>query len=98
MYDYYRARYCIVTARRAQIMGIRTSRSYGYYVLIDPPMRSAGKLPGSERVRCWCRSKAGAMEAVEYNRRCQRLGFHCCPCGSQKQARNCCGIPGGAKP
>ncbi len=91
-YNYYKAAFTVVTASRARRMGVRTSRSYGYYVLIDPPVTAGGKNPGAERVQCWCKTKDIAEEEAERCRESQRKGYYGCPCGSGAQARLCCGL------
>jgi len=93
-YDYYKATWSVVTARQARRLGVKVSRDYGYYVLIDPPVYDAGKLPGSERVKCWCKTKTIAEDQVHRLQEYQRLGYFGCPCGNdRRQAVACCGIP-----
>lgn len=92
-YNYYKARFSVVTARRAQIMGVQMRRSYGYAVLIDPPVTTEGRRPGCERLNAWCKTKAIAERNAEDCRNSQRKGYYGCPCGNHKQARACCGIP-----
>ena len=45
-FNYYKATFSVVTARRARRMGIKASRPYGYYVLIDPPVTTEARRPG----------------------------------------------------
>ncbi len=92
-YNYYKAAWLYVTAKRAMLMGIPVSRHYGYYVLIFPPVLNGGKKPGRERIEAWCKTKAGALRCIESNVEAQVNGYFSCPCGSNKQARSCCGIP-----
>ena len=89
--NYYRATFAVVTARRAKRMGIRASRSYGYYILVDPPVRDEARLPGTERVQCWCKTKPVAEAQANAYREYQRNGYWGCPCGSGRQRRDCCG-------
>lgn len=92
-YNYYKAKFSVVTATQARIMGIPTPRSYGYYVLIDPPVMTEGRLTGRERIQSWCKTKAIAEDSKRRNEDAQIKGYYSCPCGSNKQARSCCGIP-----
>ncbi len=55
-FNYYKATFSVVTARQAQRMGIRISRPNGYYVLIDPPVTTEARRPGTERIQAWCKS------------------------------------------
>lgn len=41
----------------------------------------------------WCKTKAIALASVARLEEAKRLGYWGCPCGSDKQARGCCGIP-----
>ena len=100
-YNYYKATFSVVTARRAKLLGIlvwrccasttvvRRTTPYGYYVLIDPPVTTEGRCAG--RVRCWCKTKQIADEQAESYRESQRRGYWGCPCGSGRQRRRCCG-------
>ena len=92
-YNYYAATFTTCTARRAQSQGVKTSRAYGYYVLIDPPITSGGKRAGCERVEAWCRTKAIASRHADQCREAQAKGYYGCKCGSNKQSRACCGLP-----
>ena len=92
-YNYYNARWSVVTATRARLMGIQTFRHYGYYVLIDPPVLDGGKRKGMERIESWCKTKAIAEQKAEDCRNSQRKGYYGCTCGKSRQARACCGIP-----
>ena len=87
MFNYYTAKFSVVTARRAILMGIRVSRKYGYYVIIT----TEGQTIKPPRVDCWCETRYVAEEQAERNRKYQRGGYYGCPCGSTKQARECCG-------
>ena len=93
MYNYYNATFTYATARRVQQMGIPVRRKYGYYVLISPPVMNQGRHEGTERVECWCKTKAIAQKQATEKVRCQKRGYYSCPCGSEKQAVACCGIP-----
>ncbi len=88
-YNYYKATFRCVTARRARLMGIPVSRHYGYYVLVDPPVCDAGRRPGMEAVESWCATKYVAERSAEDRRDAQRKGYYGCPCGWQGQARGC---------
>ena len=90
-FNYYKATFSVVTARRAKRMGIRVSRPYGYYVLIDPPVTTEARRPGTERIQAWCKSKGIAERQAENYRKWQRKGCWGCPCGSGRQRRHCCG-------
>lgn len=92
-YNYYKAKFSVVTATRARLMGIPTSRHYGYYVLIDPPVMNEGKRAGCERVMSWCKTKRIAMDSKSRYEESQIKGYYGCPCGKSMQARSCCGIP-----
>jgi hypothetical protein len=89
--NYYKATFSVVTARRAKRMGIRVSRPDGYYVLIDPPVESKARLPGTERIQAWCKTKQSAETMAAKYREWQRTGCWGCPCGSGRQRRHCCG-------
>lgn len=87
-YNYYAATFTTCTARRAQSKGVKTSRDYGYYVPIDPPITNGGK-----RVEAWCKTKAIADHHADQCRESQAKGYYGCKYGSNKQSRNCCGLP-----
>ncbi len=92
-YNYYNATFTYCTAKRAQSMGIKIGRHYGYAVLINPPVMTEGRREGCERLQSWCKSKGGAQQYIEDQYNAIKKGYHGCPCGSNKQARACCGIP-----
>ena len=91
MYNYYNARFWVQTARRANIEGCQCSRDYGYVVRIHPPITGEGRRSG--KYVSWCKTKAIAQDEVNRQLDAQRKGYHACPCGSDKQARACCGVP-----
>lgn len=97
MYNYYNATFSVATAARAIKDGVRLPRMqtkpYGYVVLIDPPVEGEGRNPGCERLESWCKTKDLAERTAEERRYSQRKGYYGCLCGSNKQARCCCGIP-----
>ena len=84
----YKAKFWIQTVRRAEIEGVHVYRSYGYVVRVSPapPSRPDG-------IYAWCKTKVVAVKALADYQFCQRKGFWACPCGSDKQAVLCCGIP-----
>jgi hypothetical protein len=90
-YNYYKARFFVQTAARANREGCRCSREYGYVVRIDPPVLCEGRETG--KMQAWCRTKAIAERAAEGYRESQRKGYYGCQCGSGKQSRLCCGVP-----
>jgi len=91
--NFYNATFSVVTARRARILGVTTWRSYGYYVLVSPAVTNQGRKPGRESIEAWCSCKSVAMRAKADREESQVKGYWSCPCGSNKQARACCGIP-----
>ena len=66
--NYYKATFSVVTARRAKRMGVRASRSYGYYVLIDPPVTDEARRPGTERIQVWANTRELADAQAEAER------------------------------
>lgn len=92
-YNYYAATFTTCTARRAQMQGVKTTGAFGYYVLIDPPITNGSKRPGAERIEAWCRTKAIASRHADQCREAQAKGYYGCKCGSNKQSRDCCGLP-----
>ena len=93
MYNYYKATFTFATANTVQKMGIPVTRENGYYVLVHPPVQSEGRRPGLERIECWCRTKKVAEHELASRLRAQKRGYWLCPCGANKQAVACCGIP-----
>lgn len=72
-YNYYKASWRVVTVRRAQLMGIRVSHSFGYYVLIDPvPVQDWKR---DARIQCWCKTKKIALDEVQRLKECQVKGY-----------------------
>jgi hypothetical protein len=95
-FNYYETKLDIVTARRAQILGLTPTRHYGYYVIITPKPPSNGHYQGERddlALYSWCRTKRVAIAKVEDDNHSKLKGYHGCPCGNQRQARACCGIP-----
>lgn len=87
-FNYFNVMLSAMTAHRARSMGIPVSRDYGYAVV------SSQLLPGyNSRLYSWCKTKDIAERSVETWEYSKKRGFHACPCGSDKQARACCGIP-----
>jgi hypothetical protein len=89
MYDYYKARFFIQTAKRAIKEGVVLSRNYGYVVRIDPPKPAGLQPDGTSKVESWCRTKTIAGKTMQACQDNQRLGFYGCPCGSGLQKRTC---------
>ena len=94
MKTYWRTWY-VQTAHRARLEGVPVSRDYGYVVRVRPAPAPGeyGKRPGCESLEAWCNTKAIAERHVQDNERHLSLGYFECPCGSNKQAGSCCGIP-----
>lgn len=84
----YTTRFFVTTVKRAIMQGQNTSWKYGYAVRCFPkdPSRSSD-------IYCWCKTKAIAIDQLQRYQDSKNKGFWGCPCGSGKQARNCCGIP-----
>lgn len=93
MYNYYNSTFYIQTAQRAKREGCRVARDYGYYVRVSPPNFECSKYKGAESLESWCKTKQIAEKVAEDKRNSQRKGYYSCPCGSNKQARGCCGTP-----
>lgn len=91
----YTARFWITTARRAHIEGQRHegARTWGYVIRCDPPAPAH-----YTQVYCWCKTKAIAKEVLAGYERSKREGYWGCPCGSNRQAVRCCGIPKAVAP
>jgi hypothetical protein len=92
-YDYYKAEFSFCTAQKASRLGHKITIPYGYYVLVNPPNFYAGKYNGMESIQSWCRTKNIAQGKIEDLKISQIKGYFGCPCGSNKQARACCGTP-----
>lgn len=86
-FDYASVEYCLVTARRAQLMGLSPNRHYGYYVL------SSVVLPGARnRIHAWCATKQIALRKIADEQMYIEKGYIACKCGCGKQQRACCGV------
>lgn len=92
-YNYMTAKFFVQTAHRARLQGIHCSRSYGYVVRISPPVKGSCYYGGEQNIYAWCKTKTIAEREAESCREAQRKGYWSCPCGSNKQARLCCGVP-----
>lgn len=93
-YNYMTAKFFVQTAHRARMEGCYAGgRNYGYVVRIDPPVPGSCYHGGFQRVYAWCKTKTIAEREAESCREAQRKGYWSCPCGSNKQARLCCGVP-----
>jgi hypothetical protein len=90
-YNYYKARLYVQTAKRAISEGVPLRAHYGYVVRISPPVHDEGRnLPS---VQAWCRTKGIAEDYIDRTKEYLRKGYFACLCGSNKQARACCGVP-----
>ena len=74
-----------------QTHGIRASRPYGYYVLIDPPVKTEARRPGPKSPSAGASPRELPETMAAKYRDWQRKGYWGCPCGSGRQRRDCCG-------
>jgi hypothetical protein len=85
----YTARFFVTTVKRAIMEGQESAcHDYGYVVRCQPKEPSH-----TSEVYCWCKTKKVAIDTLAGYENSKVKGFWGCPCGSNKQARLCCGVP-----
>jgi hypothetical protein len=96
--NYFGTREIVVTASKAQRLGLSPNVHYGYYAVLCWPDgaygRRAGKpVVGGLQIAAWCRTKAIAVSHTQRHEESKQKGYFGCPCGtSSVQARACpCG-------
>jgi hypothetical protein len=87
-YNYYKAKFWIQTVNRAKSEGIDVGRSWGYVIRCRPVPPAH-----TQEIFAWCSTKSVATRTLVGYEDSKRKGYWGCPCGSDNQARECCGIP-----